>query len=146
MGYKTARDIPNYWKYASKFVLQDAMFSPVESWSLPEHLFMVSAWSARCTKHFDPMSCSNDPASPKWQHNGLQPPPDLRLDGPDLPAAQVRCQLALLRRQRYAARLPARERHMSPVPAQNPFTPSSGTRSRTSTPCAQTASSRTSST
>ena len=29
MGYKTAHDIPNYWAYASNFVLQDHMFEPV---------------------------------------------------------------------------------------------------------------------
>jgi phospholipase C len=75
MGYKTAKDIPNYWTYAHHFVLQDAMFEPVQSWSLPAHLFMVSAWSARCTTHFDPMSCTNVPGEPIWQQNGLQPTP-----------------------------------------------------------------------
>ncbi len=38
--------IPNYWKYAQNYVLQDHMFEPVKSWSLPDHLYMVSAWSA----------------------------------------------------------------------------------------------------
>ena len=46
MGYHDAREIPNYWKYANDFVLQDHMFEPVASWSLPAHLFMVSGWSA----------------------------------------------------------------------------------------------------
>ena len=50
MGYHDRREIPNYWDYAENFVLQDHMFEPVTSWSLPAHLFMVSAWSARCTK------------------------------------------------------------------------------------------------
>jgi len=59
MGYKDARDIPNYWAYAASFVLQDRMFEPNASWSLPEHLFMVSEWSARCSKAGDPMSCVN---------------------------------------------------------------------------------------
>jgi len=59
MGYKDARDIPNYWAYAASFVLQDRMFEPNASWSLPEHLFMVSEWSARCSKAGDPMSCAN---------------------------------------------------------------------------------------
>ena len=59
MGYKDARDIPNYWAYAAGFVLQDRMFEPNASWSLPEHLFMVSEWSARCSKAGDPMSCVN---------------------------------------------------------------------------------------
>ena len=56
MGYHTQSDIPNYWAYARNFVLQDRMFEPVASWSLPAHLFQVSGWSARCTKHNDPSS------------------------------------------------------------------------------------------
>jgi phospholipase C len=58
MGYHTASDIPNYWTYAKDFVLQDRMFEPTASWSLPAHLFEVSEWSARCTQH-DPSSCVN---------------------------------------------------------------------------------------
>ena len=57
MGYHDGRDIPNYWAYARNFVLQDHMFEPNASWSLPAHLFMVSEWSARCTRRRDPMSC-----------------------------------------------------------------------------------------
>jgi phospholipase C len=63
MGYHDAREIPNYWTYAREFVLQDHMFQPNASWSLPEHLFMVSEWSARCTTA-DPMSCVNELQSP----------------------------------------------------------------------------------
>ncbi len=48
MGYHDAREIPNYWAYAHDFVLQDDMFESAASWSLPEHLYMVSAWSAVC--------------------------------------------------------------------------------------------------
>jgi phospholipase C len=59
MGYHDAREIPNYWTYAQDFVLQDHMFEPNASWSLPEHLFMVSEWSAKCSKAGDPMSCVN---------------------------------------------------------------------------------------
>ena len=65
MGYHDGQDIPNYWAYANNFVLQDHMFEPNASWSLPEHLFMVSGWSARCSVPGDPMSCQNalqDPA------------------------------------------------------------------------------------
>jgi phospholipase C len=47
MGYHTQSDIPNYWVYAHDFVLQDHMFEPNASWSLPEHLFQVSEWAAR---------------------------------------------------------------------------------------------------
>ncbi len=63
MGYKDARDIPNYWQYAQQFVLQDAMYEPNASWSLPEHLFMVSGWSAKCA-NADPMSCRNELQNP----------------------------------------------------------------------------------
>jgi phospholipase C len=59
MGYHTKSDIPNYWTYASDFVLQDHMFEPDDSWSLPVHLFEVSEWSARCADH-SPSSCIND--------------------------------------------------------------------------------------
>ena len=67
MGYKTGRDIPNYWAYAKHFVLQDHMFQPDTSWSLPAHLFAVSEWSAKCSRRDDPSSCVNavqDPGSP----------------------------------------------------------------------------------
>ena len=59
MGWKDAREIPNYWAYAQNFVLQDRMFEPNASWSLPEHLFMVSEWSAQCATAGDPASCVN---------------------------------------------------------------------------------------
>ena len=68
MGYHTESDIPNYWQYASNFVLQDHMFEPNSSWSLPQHLFMVSEWSAYCTQHDNPSSCSN-----ALQNPGLPP-------------------------------------------------------------------------
>jgi phospholipase C len=61
MGYHDAREIPNYWTYASDFVLNDHMFEPVDSWSLPSHLYLVSGWSARCTGT-SPDSCVSDPA------------------------------------------------------------------------------------
>lgn len=67
MGWHDAREIPNYWTYAENFVLQDKMFEPNASWSLPAHLFMVSAWSAECSNLNDPMSCKD------------------ALDGPTLP-------------------------------------------------------------
>jgi phospholipase C len=59
MGYHTQSDIPNYWTYAKDFVLQDHMFEPDSSWSLPAHLFLVSEWSAYCTQHDNPASCKN---------------------------------------------------------------------------------------
>jgi phospholipase C len=58
MGYHTASEIPNYWAYAHRFVLQDHLFEGVRSWSLPSHLDLVSGWSARCSEPSDPMTCS----------------------------------------------------------------------------------------
>jgi phospholipase C len=61
MGYHDAREIPNYWTYAQRYVLQDHMFQPDLSWSLPAHLFTVSGWSARCPFGKDePSNCKND--------------------------------------------------------------------------------------
>jgi phospholipase C len=59
MGYHTESDIPNYWTYAKDFALQDHMFEPNASWSLPAHLFLVSEWSAYCTQQDNPSSCIN---------------------------------------------------------------------------------------
>jgi phospholipase C len=60
MGYHDGRDIPNYWAYARTFVLQDHLFESTSSWSLPAHLYLVSAWSAVCRSPLDPMSCSSN--------------------------------------------------------------------------------------
>ena len=64
MGYHTAAELPNYWSYAKNFVLDDHMFEPVKSWSLPDHLYLVSGWSAVC-KNGKPSSCTNSIAGPK---------------------------------------------------------------------------------
>lgn len=69
MGYHTESDIPNYWTYAKDFVLQDHMFEPNASWSLPEHLFLVSEWSAHCTQHDNPGSCTNALQNPGTPSN-----------------------------------------------------------------------------
>ena len=78
MGYHDAREIPNYWSYARSFVLQDHMFEPNASWSLPAHLFMVSEWSAKCSVKGDPLSCVNALQSPgnppDFQSTGGAPP------------------------------------------------------------------------
>jgi len=63
MGYHDAREVPNYWAYAQNFALDDHMFEPVASWSLPDHLYMVSAWSAACTSA-NPSSCRNQIVGP----------------------------------------------------------------------------------
>ena len=64
MGYHDAREIPNYWTYAEQYVLQDHMFEPNESWSLPAHLYMVSEWSAYCTNPLLPSSCHSNVQNP----------------------------------------------------------------------------------
>jgi phospholipase C len=76
MGYHDAGEIPNYWRYAHDFVLQDHMYEPNASWSLPEHLFQVSEWSAFCTSPLDPFSCTNALQNPN--------PPGLPLDATPL--------------------------------------------------------------
>jgi phospholipase C len=59
MGYHDASEIPNYWSYAQNYVLQDHMYEPNASWSLPSHLYMVSEWSAYCTNPNNAFSCTN---------------------------------------------------------------------------------------
>jgi len=75
MGYHTKGDIPNYWAYAKNFVLNDHMFEPNSSWSLPEHLFMVSEWSARCTQHDNPATCVNAVQRPGFPPDYLSKKP-----------------------------------------------------------------------
>ncbi len=79
MGYHDAREIPNYWAYAENFVLQDNLFAPNASWSLPAHLYMVSEWSAICSRAGDPMSCVNalqNPGLPPDFNSTPRQPPD----------------------------------------------------------------------
>ena len=75
LAYLNKSQIPNYWTYAKHYVLQDRMFGPTDSWSLPAHLFLVSGWSARCSDPNDPMSCTSDTqlrGSLSWRYG--QPP------------------------------------------------------------------------
>ncbi len=65
MGYHDDREIPNYWRYAQTYVLQDHLYQSNASWSLPSHLFLVSEWSAHCTaadggQSGDPADCVSD--------------------------------------------------------------------------------------
>jgi phospholipase C len=74
MGYHDWHEIPNYWSYARHFVLQDHMFQPDSSWSLPAHLFLVSGWSAHCSLRGVPSSCTNAiqaPGSPPGDPENL---------------------------------------------------------------------------
>jgi Phosphoesterase family len=64
MGYHDGSDMPNYWAYAQNFVLQDQMYEPNASWSLPEHLYQVSEWSAFCSDPNNPFSCRDSVQSP----------------------------------------------------------------------------------
>jgi phospholipase C len=75
MGYHDAREIPNYWRYAQDFVLQDNMFEPNASWSLPEHLYQVSEWSAFCSNPLEPFSCTNALQSPNQPGAALSTTP-----------------------------------------------------------------------
>jgi phospholipase C len=60
MGYHDARQLPNYWSYAQNFALDDNMFESVASWSLPEHLAIVSGWSADCQfNDMNPLDCES---------------------------------------------------------------------------------------
>lgn len=76
MRYYTASDLPNYYYYAQWYALQDHMFEPVNSYSMPSHLYLVSNWAATCAIQDTPV-----PATP-WaglinngycQDNGANP-------------------------------------------------------------------------
>ena len=98
MGYHDGADIPNYWRYAHNFVLQDHMFESNASWSLPAHLYMVSGWSAYCSqqRRSDELpQRSADPGSPPdflrtARQSGSAADAQLRLDRPHLPAHKHR--------------------------------------------------------
>jgi phospholipase C len=69
MSTMTRAAVPNYWSYADWGVLQDRMFAPVDSWSLPAHLYLYSAWSAECPG--GPLTCqsaieTDSPGPYKW--------------------------------------------------------------------------------
>ena len=114
MGYHDAREIPNYWTYAQSYVLQDHMFEPDASWSLPAHLYELSEWSAWCTDPLNPFSCR---AAPEWgqpglgltrglgDHRALRPDPSLCLDRHHLPSPPPERRLGLLRPAGIRARL-----------------------------------------
>ena len=100
MGYHDAREIPNYWAYAKNFVLQDHLFEPIASWSLPAHLYLVSGWSAICPQKTRTRSMRELDSAPNAGRH-CDAPVDrqghVRLDRHHLPAAQSAGELALLR-------------------------------------------------
>jgi len=73
MGYHVGSDIPDYWRYAKNFVLQDHFFEAPGSWSLPAHLYEVSAWSAKCYRTGVPMSCYSNLSPPERLPNRQTP-------------------------------------------------------------------------
>jgi phospholipase C len=83
MGYHDDRELPNYWAYAKAFTLQDHMFTPAATYSLPTHLYMVSAWSATCSPKDDPTACRTALYNPGDGHDlsasagsSSEPPPE----------------------------------------------------------------------
>jgi phospholipase C len=81
MGYHDGTDLPNYWAYASNFVLMDHFFESVESWSKPNHFAIFSGWSAKCTEVDPPNvdSCSSSFGGTPWSAD-KHPMPDLWTD------------------------------------------------------------------
>jgi phospholipase C len=76
MGYHDQSEIPNYWAYAHDYVLQDHMFESVSSWSLPQHLYTVSEWSARCRQAHVAASCRSAVENPLAPPHEPQNPTD----------------------------------------------------------------------
>ena len=71
MGYHDEGEIPNYWAYAKTFTLLDHMFEPVASYSLPDHLYMVSGWAATCSPADAALHCVSDNDNPgNGEHEG----------------------------------------------------------------------------
>ena len=83
MGYYDDSDIPAFWRYAKSYTLQDNFFAQGLSWSFPNHVAMVSGWTAQCTSPTDPMSCTGTPKMgyPGWK---TWPEPDATLPWTDL--------------------------------------------------------------
>jgi phospholipase C len=63
MSYHNGKQLKHYWAYAKNFVLQDHMFEPNLGWSQVSHLYMVSAWAARCVPN-KPKTCKSDIVNP----------------------------------------------------------------------------------
>jgi phospholipase C len=60
VSYVGPKTIPNYWTYAREFVLQDRMFAPTDSWTLPAHLYLMSGWAASCSDPGDVQTCRSN--------------------------------------------------------------------------------------
>jgi phospholipase C len=71
LGYHSSDEIPSYWTYAQKFVLQQQLYEGVRSWSWPAHIEMTSEWVATCKDGKEAMTCKTSPLPPvpsKKQH------------------------------------------------------------------------------
>src|SRR5581483_3869634 len=79
MGYYNAAEIPNYWKYARDFVLQDHMFEPATAWSEVSHLYGVSGWSAVCQNANKASTCRADNRFPEYDKELQKLPKALRV-------------------------------------------------------------------
>jgi phospholipase C len=75
MGWHDAREIPNYWRYAEEFVLQDHFFEPNDGSSEPAHLALVSAWSAFCDDPRDVWTCRPNLLNPGKADEGYPDTP-----------------------------------------------------------------------
>jgi phospholipase C len=81
MGFHTWKEIPNYWTYAKRYLLQDRMFAPTDSWTLPSHLYLMSGWSAVCSNLSGPdpnaSSCTTSLTQPNqgWASRDGAPRP-----------------------------------------------------------------------
>ena len=59
-GTTRRSEIPNYWAYARTYGLQDQMFAPSDSWTLPSHLYLVSAGRRRVPGSIRALVVSSD--------------------------------------------------------------------------------------
>ena len=141
MGYHDAREIPNYWRYAHDFVLQDRMFAPVEVVEparAPVHgVGVVGEVRVRATRAAAPTTSSapTEPARWRWRcrrSSGARRRSTSR--GPTSPtcSTSIRRELGLLRRDGQRARLRETTRPPARRCAQRASTPGSGTRFRCS--------------
>ncbi len=80
MGYHDGREIPNYWRYARDFVLQDHLFEPNASWSLTAASLHGLGVVGVVQALGDPISCINELQYPDY-------PPDFQ---PATTAASIR--------------------------------------------------------
>src|SRR5208337_1721682 len=62
-------DIPNYWTYAQKFVLADAMFSSLHGPSFPNHLYTIAGQSNNAVS----VPLIVDPTSAGWGCDSVSP-------------------------------------------------------------------------